>query len=97
MLQSLLQSDEKTTIKNDKLVPNLTLNPNSNKEVYDSYFETITKNYQSNIKLQKQHYLPDINLEYFQGKIMVYHNRCTDFKWVFRFQFCSPELKLKIM
>ena len=68
MLQSLLQSEEKTTIKNDKLIPNLTLSPNSNKDVYTSYFETITKNYQSNIKLQKQHYLPDINLEYFQGK-----------------------------
>jgi len=68
MLQSLLQSEEKATIKNDKLLPNLTLNPNSNKDIYTAYFETITKNYQSNIKWQKQHYLPDINLEYFQGK-----------------------------
>ncbi len=67
MLQSLLQTDEKISIKNDKLTPDLTLNPSSNKEIYNSYFESITKNYQSNIKLQKQHYLPDINLEYFQG------------------------------
>lgn len=67
MLQSLLQTDEKISIKNDKLTPDLTLNPSSNKEIYNSYFESITKNQQSNIKLQKQHYLPDINLEYFQG------------------------------
>jgi len=67
MLQSLLQTDEKISIKNDKLTPDLTLNPSSNKEIYNAYFENITKNYQSNIKLQKQHYLPDINLEYFQG------------------------------
>lgn len=67
ILQSLLQSDEKISIKNDKLTPDLTLNPSSNKEIYNSYFESITKNFQSNIKLQKQHYLPDINLEYFQG------------------------------
>lgn len=67
-LQALIQSDEKIVIKNDKLIPNLTLENNSNKGLYISYFEDITKTHQSNIKLQKQHYLPDINLEYFQGK-----------------------------
>ena len=67
-LQALIQSDEKIVIKNDKLIPNLTLENNSNKGLYISYFEGITKTHQSNIKLQKQHYLPDINLEYFQGK-----------------------------
>lgn len=67
MLQGLLQSDEKTIIKNDKLVPNNTITESSTKDLYNSYFENITKTFQSNTKLQKQHYLPDINLEYFQG------------------------------
>jgi cobalt-zinc-cadmium resistance protein CzcA len=67
MLQGLLQSDEKTIIKNDKLIPNNAITESSSKDLYNSYFETITKTYQSNAKLQKQHYLPDINLEYFQG------------------------------
>jgi cobalt-zinc-cadmium resistance protein CzcA len=68
LLQAIVQSDEKIPIKNDRLTPNLILDFDSNKSIYTSYFETITKNYQANIKLQKQHYLPDINLEYFQGK-----------------------------
>lgn len=67
MLQGLLQSDEKTIIKNDKLIPNNTITESSSKDLYNSYFENITKTFQSNAKLQKQHYLPDINLEYFQG------------------------------
>ena len=33
-----------------------------------SYLESITKNYKSQIKLQKQHWLPDLNVDYFQGK-----------------------------
>lgn len=68
MLQALMQSDEKTVIKNDKLIPNRMLDNNSKKEIYNAYFDNITKTYQSNVKLQNQHYLPDINLEYFQGK-----------------------------
>jgi cobalt-zinc-cadmium resistance protein CzcA len=68
MLQSLLQSDEKMIVKNTKLIPNNTLDNNSNKDIYNSYFESITKINESNSKLQKQHYLPDVNIEYFQGK-----------------------------
>jgi heavy metal efflux system protein len=68
LLQGLLQTDEKTVIKNNKLIPNITLVDGSNKDIYNSYFENITKTYQSNVKLQKKQYLPDINLEYFQGK-----------------------------
>jgi cobalt-zinc-cadmium resistance protein CzcA len=35
---------------------------------YSSYLESVTSNFKNQITLQKQHWLPDINLEYFQGK-----------------------------
>jgi cobalt-zinc-cadmium resistance protein CzcA len=66
-LQALLQSEEKNEIKTNKLVPILSLVNNSNKTIYNSYFEAITKSNKSNENLEKQQYLPDINLEYFQG------------------------------
>jgi cobalt-zinc-cadmium resistance protein CzcA len=66
-LQALLQSEEKTVIKTAKLIPLISLEKNSNKAIYNSYFEAITKSNKSNENLQKQQYLPDINLEYFQG------------------------------
>jgi cobalt-zinc-cadmium resistance protein CzcA len=93
MLQGLLQSDEKTIIKNDKLIPNNAITESSSKDLYNSYFETITKTYQSNAKLQKQHYLPDI----FRERIMVYHSLYMDFKWVYQFQFYLEAQKLKSM
>ena len=68
LLQSLVQSDEDLTVNVDKLEPNNDLEVNSNNSIYTPYFESITKYNNLNNKLQKQHYLPDINLEYFQGK-----------------------------
>lgn len=68
LLQSLVQSDEKVIVKTDKIVPVVNLTNGNAKQYYTSYFEKVTKVYESNIKLQKQHWLPDINLDYFQGK-----------------------------
>jgi len=68
LLQSLLQSDVEIVIKNNIISPLNTLTDQSSKLLYTAYLESITKNYQSQIKLQKQHWLPDINLDYFQGK-----------------------------
>jgi cobalt-zinc-cadmium resistance protein CzcA len=67
-LQALLQTSDSIAIKQNQLVPNITLNPSSNKELYTAYFDNIAKSLQANEKLQKQQYLPDLNMEYFQGK-----------------------------
>ena len=68
LLQSLLQTDEKTVIKSNKIEPINTLSDETSKQLYQSYLESITKNHKTQIDLQKQHWLPDINIEYFQGK-----------------------------
>lgn len=66
-LQSLVQDTKNIEIKNH----NLEINANSvtsNKNLYESYFQSISSYFNENVKLQKQLYYPDINLEYFQGK-----------------------------
>ena len=68
MLQSLIQSDEITVIKNNEIKPLNTLNDVSNKSFYTAYLESITKLHKTQINLQKQAWLPDINLDYFQGR-----------------------------
>lgn len=68
MLQALVQSDENIEIKSDKITPVINLTNETSKSYYNAYLESVTKNYKSQIKLQKQHWLPDINLNYFQGK-----------------------------
>ena len=68
ILQSFIQLDEKTVIKNNSLEPIKILSNETNKLFYLSYLESITKNYKSQINLQKQHWLPDLNIDYFQGK-----------------------------
>jgi cobalt-zinc-cadmium resistance protein CzcA len=68
LLQSLVQSDEKVIVKTDKIVPVVNLTNSNAKQYYTSYFEKVTKVFESNIQLKKQHWLPDINLDYFQGK-----------------------------
>ena len=67
-LQSLLQTDEKIAIKSNSITPLVTFTEEMSKSFYTAYLESITKNYKNQINLQKQHWLPDINLEYFQGK-----------------------------
>ena len=68
LLQSLLQSDEITVIKSNEIKPLNTLNNVPNKLLYTTYLESITKIYKSQIDLQKKSWLPDLNLDYFQGK-----------------------------
>ncbi|MNF47421.1 Cobalt-zinc-cadmium resistance protein CzcA [compost metagenome] len=68
ILNSLVQSEEKIEVKNNQIKPLNNLTNTSNRSFYTTYLESITKNYQSQLTLQKQHWLPDINLDYFQGK-----------------------------
>ena len=67
-LQSFLQNKKKIAIKNNLITPLATFTEETSKSFYTAYLESITKNYKNQINLQKQHWLPDINLEYFQGK-----------------------------
>lgn len=68
LLQSLVQSDEKIVVESSEIKPLINLKNTSSKELYTSYLESFTKKYKSNESLQKQNWLPNLNLEYFQGK-----------------------------
>jgi heavy metal efflux system protein len=68
MLQSLIQSDENIEIKNKIITPINNLTNEISKSYYTAYLESVTENYKNQINLQKQHWLPDINVDYFQGK-----------------------------
>jgi len=68
LLNSLVQFDEKIVILNSNLTPIDDLFKSSNKELYTAYLEGITKIYKNQITLQKNNWLPDINIDYFQGK-----------------------------
>ena len=68
LLQSLIQSDEKIGIELSEIKPLINFQNTSSKELYTSYLESVTKKYKSNESLQKQNWLPNLNLEYFQGK-----------------------------
>ncbi len=68
LLQSLLQTDETIFVKSNKISPLESSINETSKTMYTSYLESITSNYKNQINLQKQHWLPDINVDYFQGK-----------------------------
>ncbi|HQK38784.1 MAG TPA: CusA/CzcA family heavy metal efflux RND transporter [Flavobacterium alvei] len=68
ILQSLVQSEEKVVISSHKIQPIEKITNETSKLLYSSYLESVTKNYKNQISLQKQHWLPDLNLDYFQGK-----------------------------
>ena len=68
LLQSLVQSDEKIGIKLSEIKPIINFKNTSSKDIYVSYLESVTKKYKSSESLQKQNWLPNLNLEYFQGK-----------------------------
>jgi len=68
ILQSLVQSEEKLVITNSQIEPISNITNETSKLLYSSYLESVTKNYKNQISLQKQHWLPDLNLDYFQGK-----------------------------
>lgn len=67
ILQSLVQSEEKIVINNNQIEPIFKVTNEESKLLYTSYFESVTKNYKNQISLQKQHWLPDLNVDYFQG------------------------------
>ena len=63
-LQALLQTDSLIIINNDDL--NYSSLEKANTDVYNSYYESVTNNYDSQLKLQKQSWIPSISAEYFQ-------------------------------
>lgn len=67
VLQSLIQSDEVFIIKSASIEPIVSLNNSEDNAIYATYFEKITNTMKTNVALQKQYWLPDINLDYFQG------------------------------
>ncbi|RDI53491.1 CusA/CzcA family heavy metal efflux RND transporter [Flavobacterium glaciei] len=68
LLQSLLQTDGTIVVKSNKITPLESSIDETSKTLYTVYLESITSNYKNQIMLQKQHWLPDINLDYFQGR-----------------------------
>ena len=68
ILQSLIQTDEKVVIITSQIEPIRYATNEATRQLYSSYLESITANYKNQINLQKQHWLPDLNLDYFQGK-----------------------------
>ena len=68
LLQSLLQADEEILIKNNLIIPLSLSTDETSKIVHIAYLESFSAIYENQINLQKQHWLPDINIDYFQGK-----------------------------
>lgn len=67
-IQALVQSDEKIVVQNNKMSPLSILLSSPSKELHSAYLERVTETYKKQLILQKQHWLPDINLNYFQGR-----------------------------
>ena len=67
-LQSLLQTDDAIAILSTNLKMNNNLSNTSNKELYTTYYDNVTNIYKQQLSYQKQQALPDLNLEYFQGR-----------------------------
>ena len=68
LLKSLVQSDETILIFNTNLTPIVDLVNTSNTSFHSIYLEEVTKTYKNEISLQKSNWLPDINIDYFQGR-----------------------------
>jgi len=68
MLKYLVQTDEKLVVTSTELKEEKNLSTTNNKELYNSYYENVTNIYKKQISYQKQQALPDLQLEYFQGK-----------------------------
>ncbi|EIA07588.1 CusA/CzcA family heavy metal efflux RND transporter [Flavobacterium frigoris] len=67
LLYSLIQTDERIVIKNNSISPLFNSTEELSKSIHNKYLESVTNNYKSQIKLEKQHWLPDLHLEYFRG------------------------------
>lgn len=67
LLQYNIQSNEKITIKTNE-IKSLEFSTNEiSKTIYNDYLESVRENYINQMNLQKQSWLPDLNLEYFRG------------------------------
>lgn len=67
LLQYNIQSNEKITIKTNEIKPLEFSTDEISKTLYSNYLESVRKNYINQMNLQKQSWLPDLNLEYFRG------------------------------
>lgn len=68
ILYSLIQNDEKIEIKSAKIELLKKETNDAVKSYYNTYFNSVTSVYENQVKLRKQNWLPDINIDYFQGK-----------------------------
>jgi len=68
ILYSLIQADEKITVKNNQIKPLGKVVNDTVKSYYNAYLNSVTNVYENQLKLKKQNWLPDINVDYFQGK-----------------------------
>jgi cobalt-zinc-cadmium resistance protein CzcA len=66
-LQSIVQSDQAIIVTANTIEPIVVFENATSRELYTDYYEKIKQSYQSNVTLQKQNWLPDLNVEYFQG------------------------------
>ncbi len=67
VLKAIVQPTEAIVIAMNEIEPLIKLENSTSKSLYSNYYEKIKQGYQSNISLQKQNWLPDLNVEYFQG------------------------------
>jgi len=68
ILYALLQVDEKIIIQNNEIKPIETVTNEGIKSQYSDYLNSVSAIYKNQINLVKQNWLPEINMEYFQGK-----------------------------
>jgi len=66
-LMALLQTQDTVTIANNQMeIVNIPID-NTVRNLYQNKLENTTSLYQSQLNLERNHWLPDINLEYFRG------------------------------
>lgn len=67
LFQYCIQSNEKIIIKTNEIKPLNFSTEEKSKALYNDYLQSVRKNYKNQINLQKQSWLPDLNLEFFRG------------------------------
>jgi cobalt-zinc-cadmium resistance protein CzcA len=68
ILYSLIQTDEKILISSNQITPLEKRTNDIVRTYYSAYLNSVTSVYENQLKLRKQNWLPDINVDYFQGK-----------------------------
>ena len=66
-MQNWVQSEDEILIKSSTISPLKSFSNESNRNIHQSYLETVSKNYESQLKLQKQNWLPDLHFDIFRG------------------------------